>query len=233
MICPRCKRTLTGSASRGRHGNRFFYYHCNYGCKERQKALEINDTFERMLHDFKVNQNALDLHGAVMTHIVNQNNTENRLAMQEVNKEIERQGQRIKNARSMAADGEISADDFKAMKNDALEALGRLEAKAKELKDGTIDYEVQVNWCVNLLRNIDTVYHDLPVEKKQRIIGSIFPEKLRYEEGVYRTPAVNRVVDLICSNSRQLKGDKKRKYTFLDVLSGQVVSTRIELVSKV
>ena len=45
LLCPRCNRSLTGSASKGRLGGKFFYYHCNKGCKERQKAQELNNGF--------------------------------------------------------------------------------------------------------------------------------------------------------------------------------------------
>ena len=38
LKCPRCGKNMTGSASKGRHGGKFFYYHCGLGCPERQKA---------------------------------------------------------------------------------------------------------------------------------------------------------------------------------------------------
>jgi hypothetical protein len=38
LECPVCHRMLTASASRGRHGNYFHYYHCTDGCKCRFRA---------------------------------------------------------------------------------------------------------------------------------------------------------------------------------------------------
>ena len=37
MICRKCGNNLTGGASRGSKGGRYFYYHCDSGCKERFK----------------------------------------------------------------------------------------------------------------------------------------------------------------------------------------------------
>ena len=42
LKCPRCGKNMTGSASKGRHGGKFFYYHCGLGCPERQKAKLVN-----------------------------------------------------------------------------------------------------------------------------------------------------------------------------------------------
>jgi hypothetical protein len=64
-------------------------------------------------------------------------------------------------------------------------------------------------------------------------VGSIFPEKLFFENNTYRTPKVNEGVRLLCRNSRALGGGKKTKHPENEVLSCGVVSTRIELISKV
>src|SRR6202007_2924644 len=63
LICPICGRTLTGSASRGRRGDRFFYYHCRKGCKERKNAVEVNREFLKVLHTFRATNGVIDLYG--------------------------------------------------------------------------------------------------------------------------------------------------------------------------
>ncbi len=67
---------------------------------------------------------------------------------------------------------------------------------------------------------------------RQRIVSSIFPEKLIFENKAYRTPKVNSAVALLCRNSKALGGDKKTKHLENEVLSCGVASTRIELVSE-
>ncbi len=41
LQCKQCGRKLTGSASKG-NGGKYFYYHCQHGCKERFKAEVAN-----------------------------------------------------------------------------------------------------------------------------------------------------------------------------------------------
>ena len=42
MVCPRCGRNMTGSASMGKKKVLYFYYHCRPECGERIKAPDAN-----------------------------------------------------------------------------------------------------------------------------------------------------------------------------------------------
>jgi site-specific DNA recombinase len=44
LLCSRCNRVLTGSASKGRKQH-YYYYHCSSKCGCRYKAEEVNDIF--------------------------------------------------------------------------------------------------------------------------------------------------------------------------------------------
>jgi len=54
LECPECHRMLTGSASKGRHGKYFHYYHCTGKCKCRFKAETVNEYFENYLLNFQL-----------------------------------------------------------------------------------------------------------------------------------------------------------------------------------
>jgi site-specific DNA recombinase len=54
LQCPKCGKNMTASGSKGT-GGVFFYYHCTKGCKERQKANELNTDFLEVLDAFKLN----------------------------------------------------------------------------------------------------------------------------------------------------------------------------------
>ena len=62
LECPRCGRNLTGSASRGRGGAKFFYYHCGFGCPERQKAKLVNEEFIALVSQIQCKSGVLDLY---------------------------------------------------------------------------------------------------------------------------------------------------------------------------
>ncbi len=228
LICPQCERTLTGSASTGRHGNKFFYYHCSNGCKERQKAGEVNHELLNLLHSFKVNPEALELYGNILKRSLKENNQSVKLDLQTITKDIEKQKQRLQNARALMLDGDITPDDYRGMKNDIESLLNELRIKEMLLKGGNENYDKQIDYCINLLKDIDNVYKNASTEGKQHIIGSIFPERLVFEKNKYRTPKLNTVVTLICFNNKPSKGVKKEKHAKTGVLSKGVGPLGIE-----
>ena len=78
------------------------------------------------------------------------------------------------------------------------------------------------------MKNLDRFYDVADTVTKQRIIGSIFDEKLIFEENHCRTTLINEVAVRICRKDNASGNTKKRKHTFSDVLSCQVVPPGIE-----
>ena len=54
---------------------------------------------------------------------------------------------------------------------------------------------------------------DAPLEVKIRLIGLIFPQKLSFDGKNYQTKNMNRVLDLIYQQTRELRGCRKEKWT--------------------
>ncbi len=48
---------------------------------------------------------------------------------------------------------------------------------------------------------------------KQRILSSIYPEKLIFEKTTYRTPKMLNVITLLCKYNVAFKGNKKGDFT--------------------
>ena len=168
----------------------------------------------------------------VLKQTLKEGNKSVKMDLECITKDIDKQKQRMQNARALMLDGEITPDDYKEMRSEIENMLQDLRIKELLLKGGNENYDKDIDFCVSLLKEIDKVYKDANTEGKQLIIGSIFPERLIFENNKYRTPKLNRVVSLICNNNGQSKGGKKRKHTFLDVLSCKVESEGFEPSSK-
>ena len=54
-------------------------------------------------------------------------------------------------------------------------------------------------------------YENAELEVKQKIIGSIFPEKMQYFGGEYRTNRLNEVFSLICSMDKGFENKRNEK----------------------
>jgi hypothetical protein len=124
-------------------------------------------------------------------------------------------------------DNEISSAEYKDIKVSIEEELSKLNLELHSLKI-TNEHSSKIQSCSTMLKNIDVFYEKGNIETKQKIIGSIFPEKLIFENNKYRTARINEVVELICRKDEESQGPKKRKHFISEVLSCSVVPPGIE-----
>ena len=60
LLCPKCNNKLTGSASKGCKGGKYFYYHCNSKCGVRFKAESLNLKLIENFKSITLNKKALN-----------------------------------------------------------------------------------------------------------------------------------------------------------------------------
>jgi site-specific DNA recombinase len=181
LICPDCGRTLTASASRGKMKTLFHYYHCNKGCKVRFKASDVNTQFEQLLGQITTNEQTVDLFGVLLKNRLKTRNTTVRYDLEKKQKDIDKQTQRLKNAKAMVLDGEISAGDYKEMKIEIEKTLERLVSDQSKLKNSLENYGGLVDDALDVVKSIETSYKEGSTVAKQRIVASLYPEKLVFE----------------------------------------------------
>ena len=216
LQCPRCGNNLTASASKGKMGNKFYYYHCGKGCKERQKAKEVNESFVELLVGFKANAQSTNLLASVLKKKLKNRSDADKLELENIQKEIARQNQRAKNAKNLMLDGEISSGEYKEMKFEIEELITKLNVEQTKFREGIKNHSKEIDDGLDFLQNLDKHYISSSTAIKQRIVGSIFPEKLIFENQKYRTPKINEAVELLCSNSKGFGGIKKGKDVFFN-----------------
>ena len=96
-----------------------------------------------------------------------------------------------------------------------------------------VDIQTLLTKAVNTLSKLDELYVNGTIIEKRKIIGSIYPEKLIFDGNEYRTSRLNEAVRLIYTLDAGFKEIKNRKEGENSLLSGEVVLTGIEPVSKV
>ena len=72
---------------------------------------------------------------------------------------------------------------------------------------------------ITFLTHLPFYYDNAPIELKHKIVGSIFPEKLIFENEKYRTTKTNSLISLICSESMNKRGYKTKQAIISDGLS--------------
>ena len=134
---------------------------------------------------------------------------------------------RINKLQDLYVDGELdkSAYDQTMLRYNTemlekTELLGNLDAITSEYKD----------WLkkgIDLLGNIKKHYQRSGVEEKQQLLGSIFPEKIKFDGKQCRTGRINEVVSRILLIDNKLKGEKKGQFSKKMKLS-RLVSLSVE-----
>jgi site-specific DNA recombinase len=109
-------------------------------------------------------------------------------------------------------DGDIEAEDFKTIKSQVDQQVTRLEAKLSEhlgKKDESAEIQRIIHKAVENLKKLDLLYLYGTIEQKRTLIGSIFPEKLTFEEKAFRTAKPNTAICIIYQINSKLRGQKK------------------------
>ena len=234
LICKQCGRPLTGSASHG-NGGKYFYYHCqaSLGCKERFKAKEANENFLKYLKTFRTKSDVLDLYLMIMEEKFKKGKSLQLTENREMDARIQKLSTRLKNAKEMMLDGEMERSEYKQIVSELEPELDKLKRKKATAGSEEDDYQRYLAKGLCLLKSIDERYEKADLEKRQQIVGVIFPDKLVYSEGSYRTKTPHPLFEVITTTEAALEGKEKRKGQHFADLSCQVASTGIEPVSKV
>jgi site-specific DNA recombinase len=119
-------------------------------------------------------------------------------------------------------DGEFSASDYKEMRSEIENEIHKLECERVSINQSIENHDSKIDACLDLLLNLDKYYQSRATDIKQRIICSIFPEKLIFENNTFRTPRINRAVELICNKQAACERTKKKKVQNFSEPSPQV-----------
>ena len=226
LECRKCGGKLTASASKG-NGGYYYYYHCTKGCNERFKAEEANEAFVKRIASYKPNKGSVQLMELMVKN--SQSTTSEKEAFKKgLMKEIEKYKQRIVNVQERFADKEISSLDYNDMKTRYEREIRNLEKELFKTKNGDKELIEQLVFSVGLLTNLRNYYDSADLICRQQIIGSIFLEKMIFDEGELRTKKINSAVQLICREGKASRGSINKESSENSELSNLVPGTGFE-----
>jgi site-specific DNA recombinase len=232
LACSRCGGRLTGSASKGKY-ERYFYYHCQPGCKERHPANLANDELIPEFRKISVTKESLQLYQMILEKELKKSGSDNSEEKKKINSEIQKHQERIDKAEQLMLDGQLEMSEYKAIKEKYEKAIKDLQTALTPAHQKCTDYKKYLDFGINLLANLDGVYVSAKTEVKNQILSSILAEKLVFDGKKYRTPIYHEVLAMILNDSKALRRNKKGQNQKSMTLSSGVVPTGIEPVSKV
>ncbi|MFZ5515159.1 MAG: recombinase family protein [Candidatus Zhuqueibacterota bacterium] len=211
LQCSKCGRKLTGSPSRSKTGARHFYYHCRNDCKERFRADEANAEFLRYIKSFKIRPEILSLYFKILEDVFDRDEMSKDKEIQKLKNQMKSFEDKIITVEDKFINNDIYKQDYNTIKHRYEENIRELKIKISELEMQDSNYMKYVEYSFSLLGDLEGYYKKADVEVKDKIVSSIFPEKLIYEEKKYRTPKVNEVLSLLTKNINELGEIKNKK----------------------
>lgn len=208
LLCSKCTRILTGSASKGRK-QYYHYYHCSSKCGCRYKAEDINQLFFNEIKKYVPKPGLADLCKKVINNVYEEDFAAKGDGRKDVLIKIEELNKKRSNARELLLKGDLDGNDYRVIKLECESKINALEAKLAELSKNNSNIERELDKAVTVLTNLDVLYQISDMNVRREIIGSIYPEKFTFEDIQHRTARVNEVASLMYQISNELTAKKE------------------------
>lgn len=98
----------------------------------------------------------------------------------------------------------------------------------EDLKLSDTAFEKYSRYGISLLTHMDIYFQMAPLDVKRNILGSIFPGKLVFQVGKYRTDGINPALELILQKTSGLENKKTGNAFISENVPGGVPMTGLE-----
>ncbi len=233
LTCPEpdCDKVLTGSASKG-HSKYYSYYHCSRACTNgkpcRLRADYVNDEFLKEIKKYIPRPEMADIYKITLKEAWYEQTAhqpDERKKMQVQLKDLE---SKLSYVMELLASKQLDPADFRQMSADYKAKIQKLETKLSIISDECVNLSDLLDKGINNLLRLDYIYETGDIEKKRKVISSIYPEKLSFSENGVRTARLNEAVRLIYTLSKAFSENKTGQNGNYSTLSSQVGTTGFE-----
>ena len=209
LLCPKCNKLLTGSASRG-HSKYNSYYHCTDGCPCRYRADNVNQLFVCEIKKYVPKTEIVDLFKELIAEELNDQTNNIQHESKQLGLQIKELREKIAYIRELLLSKQIEPADFREMKFEYGAKLEKLEAKLNAGNDDQVNIKGLLGKGVNNLLKLDYLYETADTEKKRDIISSMYPAKLTFDRYTFRTARINEIIKIIYSVGEGFSENKNR-----------------------
>lgn len=210
VVCPMCGRPITASFSHG-NGGKYPYYHCM--CSPRHynvRAEKVNKEFVRYVSGLKPRKEVLKLYDEVLRSMREDGCVHQRKYLSELEEKLVVLEKRKKKLSVDYLDEKIDAKMYSELNQGIEDDIRHLKSQIEGVQTSIrTNLNPKLDYSISLIDNLDKYFEDAPIEVKQHLLSSIFPEKVEFDGISFRTTKYNSVLDLIYNETKQLRGTKK------------------------
>ena len=234
LKCPICGHRITGSTCKG-NGGSYEYYCCNNDHKHvHVRAEKVNAGFIDFISGLSPRDEMADLFEEFVNDVKGNLEKGNKDNLAKLQKEIQAIQERIDRVNDAYFDGDITKQDREEQLTRYKRRVTSLETQIKGIKSDTdTNLKGKLRYSLNLVTNLGEFFKQASVETKVKLIGSIFNAEIEFDGKNYRTNSVNKFLDYIYSNIKDLQRKNEMGSPIFMEKSTCVASTGIEPVFKV
>lgn len=196
LTCAHCGSNLTASATKG-NGGVYHYYHCQSPCRERFRADDAHDALASVLRSVRIAPEVCRLYLAVLEDIQSEKEGSRDEARRKLLSEIAEINERLTDVDEKYVGGGITPEAYGRLLKRYQERRKEGEDRLAELQAPASRFIEEARYGLSLLSDLPHYYAQAGIEAKDRILGSIFPEKLMFQDGSYRTASVCEAIRLL------------------------------------
>ena len=124
--------------------------------------------------------------------------------------------------------GELEADSYQRLKSHTLGQIDNLNIQVADLEITDTAFQKYTRYGMSLLKDLAWYFQEAGLEAKRKLLGSIFPAKLIFQDGKYRTDGLNPALSIILQKSKGLQKEKTGNIVISENVSGDVPMTGLE-----
>ena len=230
LKCVKCGGNLTGSASKSKTGKKHYYYHCNRakGCKESFRVKDAHNELINLFRDLKPPLEVCNLFATILEDYYKTSKKTQYNNIKRVKSEIE--GLELKKDKLLnkLLDEVISNDLFTKHTKNIDEELTLKKNELSNLNDYQKDLSEYINYGLKLIQNLETLFEQGNVNIKNKLMSSIFEEKIEFDGKRYRTPKFTQGFGFIYQKINELQELKKEKGDKLSNVSHLVLEVGVQ-----
>lgn len=174
--CGECDKYLTGSWSKGR-SKKYPYYHCVCGGTRVKKELLENNFYE-LIKTIQPNQELKELFKVLLVKIWEKKNSENIIALQKIDNEINKIRELKKKLIQKNIEGVISDKDYKEISKAYDEQLLIKEVERSDYRSSESNLDHMIALVESIFTDISSLWFEASFENKQRFQALVFPNGL-------------------------------------------------------
>ncbi len=231
LVCPDCGKTWTGSGSTGT-GGKYYYYHCQDGCKIRVRTDIIHNSFSVWLNSFSFKPEIAELYLQIIEETFKKEDTDREKEIQNLKNEIKQVSSALLKTEKKYINDELEKDSYIRLKESFKKEENELKEQLSDLQATDSDFMEYMKYGCSVLSNLKKYYETADLETKQKLLSSIFPEKLIFENGTYRTTKESELLRLLSLTAVDFGGLTIKKAAKNRNLSHQVELVGFEPTSR-